>query len=132
MLRTGGTGLPRRGPNPGESYAAAASRELAEETGWTDVALLGEIHRHMRTMEHGGQIARQHEGLFLARTVRACRELGGRRRDARLWDEWEDGGAATSGVRAVLQEILTGLNLLGARHRACEADMVDEFTTSRI
>ncbi len=41
---------PGGGLNPGETYAAAASRELAEETGWTDVALQGEIHRHVRTM----------------------------------------------------------------------------------
>ncbi len=41
---------PGGGLNPGETYAAAASRELAEETGWTDVALLGEIHQHVRTM----------------------------------------------------------------------------------
>jgi ADP-ribose pyrophosphatase YjhB (NUDIX family) len=67
---------PGGGLNPGETYAAAASRELAEETGWDDVVLLGEIHRHMRTMEHGGRLVRQHERLFLARTDRACRELG--------------------------------------------------------
>ena len=67
---------PGGGLNPGESYAAAASRELAEETGWGDIALLGEIHRHVRAMEYGGRIVRQHERLFLARTDRACRELG--------------------------------------------------------
>jgi ADP-ribose pyrophosphatase YjhB (NUDIX family) len=67
---------PGGGLNPGETYAAAASRELAEETGWSDVALQGEIHQHVRTMEHGGQIVRQHERLFLARTVRDRRELG--------------------------------------------------------
>jgi ADP-ribose pyrophosphatase YjhB (NUDIX family) len=67
---------PGGGLNPGESYAAAASRELAEETGWGDVVLLDEIHRNMRTMEHSGRIIRQHERLFLARTDQACRELG--------------------------------------------------------
>lgn len=67
---------PGGGLNPGESYAAAASRELAEETGWDDIALLGEVHRDVRTMEHGGRIVRQHECLFLARADRACRELG--------------------------------------------------------
>ena len=67
---------PGGGLNPGESYAAAASRELAEETGWADVALLGEIHRQVRTMQHGRRTVRQHERLFLARTDRACRELG--------------------------------------------------------
>jgi len=67
---------PGGGLNPGESYAAAASRELAEETGWTDVALLDEIHRHVRMVEHGGRIVRQHECLFLARTDQVRRELG--------------------------------------------------------
>ena len=67
---------PGGGLNPGESYAAAASRELTEETGWDDVALLGEIHRHVRTLRHDGRIIRQQECLFLARTELACRELG--------------------------------------------------------
>jgi ADP-ribose pyrophosphatase YjhB (NUDIX family) len=67
---------PGGGLNPGESYAAAASRELAEETGWDDVVLLGEIYRHVRMVENRGRIVRQHECLFLARTDRACRELG--------------------------------------------------------
>jgi ADP-ribose pyrophosphatase YjhB (NUDIX family) len=67
---------PGGGLNPGESYLAAASRELAEETGWDDVALLGEIHRDVRAVEHDGRVVRQHERLFLARTDRACRELG--------------------------------------------------------
>jgi ADP-ribose pyrophosphatase YjhB (NUDIX family) len=67
---------PGGGLNPGESYADAASRELTEETGWADVVLLGEIHRHVRTLGHGGRMLRQHEHLFLARTEPACRELG--------------------------------------------------------
>jgi ADP-ribose pyrophosphatase YjhB (NUDIX family) len=67
---------PGGGLNPGEAYAAAASRELTEETGWSDIALLGEIHRHVRTMGYGDRIVRQHERLFLARTDLACRELG--------------------------------------------------------
>jgi ADP-ribose pyrophosphatase YjhB (NUDIX family) len=67
---------PGGGLNPGEAYAAAASRELIEETGWSDIALLGEIYRHVRTMGHGDRIVRQHERLFLARTDLACRELG--------------------------------------------------------
>lgn len=67
---------PGGGLRPGESYADAASRELAEETGWVDIALLGEIHRNVRTMWHGDRIVRQHECLFLARTDQACRELG--------------------------------------------------------
>ena len=67
---------PGGGLNPGESYPAAASRELAEEAGWSDVVPLGEVHRQVRTMEHGGRIVRQHERLFLARTDQVCRELG--------------------------------------------------------
>ncbi len=58
----------------------AARRELAEETGWGDVVLVGEIHRDVRMVEHGGRIVRQLECLFLARTDPACRELGTSRR----------------------------------------------------
>ena len=75
---------PGGGLNPGESYAAAARRELAEETGWADVAVLGEVHRHVRTMEHGGRVVRQYERLFLARTDRGPARAGGRGRDARF------------------------------------------------
>jgi ADP-ribose pyrophosphatase YjhB (NUDIX family) len=67
---------PGGGLNPGETYAAAASRELAEETGWRDVPLLGEIHRQVQIMQHGRRTVRQHERLFLARTDRTRRELG--------------------------------------------------------
>jgi 8-oxo-dGTP pyrophosphatase MutT (NUDIX family) len=67
---------PGGGVHPGESFAAAASRELAEETGWDDVVLLGEVHRDVRTMEYGGRILRQHERLFLARTDQVRRQLG--------------------------------------------------------
>jgi ADP-ribose pyrophosphatase YjhB (NUDIX family) len=67
---------PGGGLNPGESYAAAARRELAEETGWDDLALLGEIHQHTRQFMHQGRALRQHERLFLARTGEARRALG--------------------------------------------------------
>ena len=67
---------PGGGLNPGESYAAAASRELTEETGWDDVALLGELHRSERILQHGDRAVRQHERHFLARTDQARRELG--------------------------------------------------------
>ena len=67
---------PGGGLNPGESYAAAASRELTEETGWDDVALLGELHRSERILQHGDRVVRQHERHFLARTDQARRELG--------------------------------------------------------
>jgi ADP-ribose pyrophosphatase YjhB (NUDIX family) len=67
---------PGGGLNPGESYAAAAARELAEETGWDDVALLGEVHREMRLIQHQGQLLRQRERLFLARAGQVRRPLG--------------------------------------------------------
>jgi len=68
---------PGGGLNPGEDYVAAARRELAEETGWNDVSILGEVHRQTRTFQGGsGGIVRQHERLFLARTSVARRELG--------------------------------------------------------
>jgi ADP-ribose pyrophosphatase YjhB (NUDIX family) len=67
---------PGGGLNPGESYADAARRELAEETGWDDVALLGEIHQHVRLITHVERAWRQHERLFLARTGQVRRELG--------------------------------------------------------
>ena len=34
---------PGGGLSAGEDYQAAAARELAEETGWSDVVLLGEV-----------------------------------------------------------------------------------------
>jgi len=67
---------PGGGLDPGESYAAAASRELAEETGWDDITLQGEIHQHTRLIMHGDRTIRQHERLFLARTDQVRRELG--------------------------------------------------------
>ena len=59
-----------------ESYLAGARRELAEETGWTDVALGEELFERTLTMEHADEIIRQHERFFLARVARARRRLG--------------------------------------------------------
>jgi ADP-ribose pyrophosphatase YjhB (NUDIX family) len=67
---------PGGGLNDGENYVAGAARELAEETGWNDVVLLGEVLRRSLTMEYGGRLVRQHERLYLARTSQPRRELG--------------------------------------------------------
>ena len=67
---------PGGGLDEDEDYAAAAARELAEETGWLDVALLREVHQRSLTMEYGGRLVRQHERTFLARTSRPGRPLG--------------------------------------------------------
>lgn len=68
---------PGGGLDEGEEYQAAALRELAEETGWTDIALLGEIHRRTHTMEYAQAIVRQSERLYLARTDQPRREIAG-------------------------------------------------------
>jgi ADP-ribose pyrophosphatase YjhB (NUDIX family) len=68
---------PGGGLNPGEEYAAGARRELAEETGWHDIELSGEIFRRVHVMEYAGVIVRQVERFFLARTDRPGREIAG-------------------------------------------------------
>ncbi len=67
---------PGGGLNDGEGYAAGAARELAEETGWTDIELLGEVFQRSLTMRYGGRLVRQQERHFLARTDQPRRELG--------------------------------------------------------
>ena len=67
---------PGGGLNSGEDYAAAAARELAEETGWADVALLRAVHQRSLTMEYGGRLVRQHERHYLARVEEPGRLLG--------------------------------------------------------
>src|SRR5206468_9303028 len=54
---------PGGGLNEAEDYRAAALRELAEETGWSDITLLGEVARRTLTMEYAGRLVRQHERL---------------------------------------------------------------------
>src|SRR5271166_6991909 len=58
---------PGGGLNDGEDYAAGARRELAEETGWTDVALGEEVFERTLTMAYADATVRQHERFFLAR-----------------------------------------------------------------
>jgi ADP-ribose pyrophosphatase YjhB (NUDIX family) len=67
---------PGGGLNDGEDYAAGARRELAEETGWTDVPVGPEVYEWTRTMGYADAIVRQHERLFLARVEVSRRDLG--------------------------------------------------------
>ena len=59
-----------------EHYAAAAVRELAEETGWTDIPLRHEVLQRSLTMEYGGRLVHQYERHYLARTEQPARALG--------------------------------------------------------
>jgi ADP-ribose pyrophosphatase YjhB (NUDIX family) len=66
---------PGGGLNPGESYAEGAARELAEETGWTDVRLGHQIFKQEIVMGYGREIVRQRERFFLALVTTRCREV---------------------------------------------------------
>lgn len=68
---------PGGGVEPGEEYPAAAVRELAEETGWRDIALGPEIFHRSFRMEYDGKIVNQHERLYLARTHQPLRPISG-------------------------------------------------------
>jgi ADP-ribose pyrophosphatase YjhB (NUDIX family) len=68
---------PGGGLNDGEDYRAAAVRELEEETGWSDVPLLGEVDRRSFDMDYGGRMVHQQERLYLARTDLPGREIRG-------------------------------------------------------
>jgi ADP-ribose pyrophosphatase YjhB (NUDIX family) len=68
---------PGGGVEADEEYPAAALRELAEETGWTDVVLLGEVHERTLVMEYAGRMVNQVERLHLARTDQPRREITG-------------------------------------------------------
>jgi len=67
---------PGGGLNDGEDYLAVARRELAEETGWTDVPLGAEVHQRVRTMQHGDAIVEQHERFFVGRVEVPRRRFG--------------------------------------------------------
>jgi ADP-ribose pyrophosphatase YjhB (NUDIX family) len=67
---------PGGGADDGEDYRAAALRELAEETGWTDIMLLGEVLRRQYDMDYAGRMVCQHERLYLARTDQHERAIG--------------------------------------------------------
>ena len=71
---------PGGGLNDGEDYEAGAQRELAEETGWTDVPVGGPVggmvHERTLVMEYADAIVQQHERFFLARVQTVRRELG--------------------------------------------------------
>lgn len=68
---------PGGGLNDGEDFEAGALRELAEETGWTDIVLLREIHRRTHMMEWSDRLVRQHERIYLARTDQPGRAISG-------------------------------------------------------
>ena len=67
---------PGGGLNDGEDYASGAQRELAEETGWSDVTIGAEVHERTLTMAYADEIVRQHERFFLARVDVSERGLG--------------------------------------------------------
>jgi ADP-ribose pyrophosphatase YjhB (NUDIX family) len=66
---------PGGGLNEGESFADGALRELAEETGWTDVPLGPLAGEREFTMEFADEIVRQRERLFFARVPQERRPV---------------------------------------------------------
>jgi ADP-ribose pyrophosphatase YjhB (NUDIX family) len=68
---------PGGGLDDGETFHQGAIRELAEETGWTDVAVGTDVvDDRTFTMDYMGELVRQHEQLFLAQVEVPERGLG--------------------------------------------------------
>lgn len=69
---------PGGGVEDGEDFYAAACRELAEETGWTDVPVIpGEVHRETNMQRSfRGDMVRQHDYYFVGRVPQEKRPLG--------------------------------------------------------